>query len=79
MFKAWFKVTDDEAACSSTSTTIRDGRRGRAAAMQQQRSGAKETRRTRVKWLVEEQRTKMSQQKGEAVVEAVVRVGEVAV
>ena len=73
------KVTDDEAACSSTGTTIRDGRRGRAAARQQQKSGSKETRITRVKWLVEEQRTKSGQQKGEAVVEAVVRVGEVAV
>ena len=74
-------MTDDEAACSSTGTTIRDGRRGRAAARQQQKSGSKETRITRVKWLVEEQRTKSGQRKGEAVVEAqgVVRVGGFAV
>ena len=41
------KVTDDVAACSSNTATIRDGRRGRVAARQRQESEAKETRQER--------------------------------
>ena len=41
------KVTDDVAARSSNTATIRDGRRGRVAARQQQESEAKKTRQGR--------------------------------
>jgi len=41
------KVTDDVAARGSNTATIRDGRRGKVAAMQQQESGVKKTRQGR--------------------------------